>query len=301
MAIERRFIEENVKNARIDEFLAKSLERAGYGGVDIKRSPLGTRVIVQVNTPGIVIGRKGKAIRKLTTDLEEQYGVEKPQIEVENLAQPEFNANVMANQLAADLEKGIHFRRAAYFLLRKIMNAGAKGVEIIIGGKLTGERSRSVRFYQGYIKKSGNPAFENVSTGYGTAKRKLGTIGIRVKIMPSDITLPDEILFKKRKIPEPPQPEEKSEEKEKISLEPVEEEIPLEAESVELAIKDNKIEEPHPDESEEKEKSEEKPPSTDKKKVKKKVKKQQSSTKKKSAPKKKTPKPPEDKDEKGED
>ena len=232
MAIERRFIEENIKNATIDEYLGKTLERAGYGGVDIKRSPLGTRVVVHVETPGVVIGRKGKAIRKLTTDLEQMFDLEKPQIEVENLPNPQFNANVMANLLASDLEKGIHFRRAAYFLLRKIMNNGAKGVEIIISGKLTGERSRSVRFYQGYIKKSGNPALENVSTGYARAKRKLGVIGVRVKIMPDNISLPDNIIIKDIVI-EKPQVVEEEEVLE--SEEIIEEEIPLEEESVEEA------------------------------------------------------------------
>jgi small subunit ribosomal protein S3 len=236
MAIERRFIEENIKNASIDEYLAKNLERAGYGGVDIKRSPLGTRVIVQVETPGVVIGRKGKAIRKLTTDLETEFNLEKPQIEVENLPRPEFNANVMANLLASDLEKGIHFRRAAYFLLRKIMNSGAMGVEIIISGKLTGERSRSVRFYQGYIKKSGNPALENVSTGYASAKRKLGVIGIRVKIMPEDISLPDKVIIKKDVFaPAAPAEAEVPAEEVEIAEEIVEEELPLEEESVEEA------------------------------------------------------------------
>ncbi|MHC1609228.1 MAG: 30S ribosomal protein S3, partial [Candidatus Methanofastidiosia archaeon] len=207
MAIERRFIEENIKNASIDEYLAKTLERAGYGGVEIKRSPLGTRVIVQVETPGVVIGRKGKAIRKLTSDLETEFKIEKPQIEVENLPNPQFNANVMANILASDLEKGIHFRRASYFLLRKIMNSGAKGVEIIISGKLTGERSRSVRFYQGYIKKSGTPAIDCVSTGHATANRKLGTIGVRVKIMPEDVSLPDGVTIKDILIESAPQEE----------------------------------------------------------------------------------------------
>ncbi|MBN1785833.1 MAG: 30S ribosomal protein S3, partial [Candidatus Methanofastidiosa archaeon] len=240
MAIERRFIEENIKNASIDEYLAKSLERAGYGGVEIKRSPLGTRVIVQVETPGIVIGRKGRSIRKLTTDLETAFGLEKPQVEVENLPKPEFNANVMANMLAADLEKGLHFRRAAYFLLRKIMNSGAKGVEIIISGKLTGERSRSVRFYQGYIKKSGNPALENVSTGYATAKRKLGAIGIRVKIMPENIVLPDEIVIKDIHI-EPTAPAQK--EIVEVAAEIIEEELPLDEEFVEPAPDTSELDE----------------------------------------------------------
>jgi small subunit ribosomal protein S3 len=250
MAIERRFIEENIKNASIDEYLAKTLERAGYGGVDIKRSPLGTRVIVQVETPGVVIGRKGKAIRKLTTDLEQEFNLEKPQIEVENLPRPEFNANVMANLLASDLEKGIHFRRAAYFLLRKIMYSGAKGVEIIISGKLTGERSRSVRFYQGYIKKSGNPALESVSTGYATSKRKLGAIGVRVKIMPDDISLPDEVIIKEGVFDHvtPAPAEQPLAEEVEMAEEIVEEELPLDDESVEEApVEEKAEEEPLPD------------------------------------------------------
>ena len=231
MAIERRFIEENIKNASIDEFLSKTLERAGYGGVEIKRSPLGTRVIVQVETPGVVIGRKGRSIRKLTADLEKNFNLEKPQVEVENLQKPEFNANVMASILASDLEKGLHFRRAAYFLLRKIMNAGAMGAEILISGKLTGERSRSVRFYQGYIKKSGNPAIENVSTGFATAKRKLGAIGVRVKIMSGEIPLPDQIIIKDIMI----EPKEPVEEAPEVVDEIIEEELPLDEESVEVA------------------------------------------------------------------
>lgn len=198
MAIERRFIEENVKNATLDEYLAVSLQRAGYGGMDLKRSPLGTRIIVKIERPGLVIGRKGKSIKRLTEQVESQFGMENPQIEVEEIEKPELNANVMATKLADSLEKGVNFRRAAYGTLRRIMEAGARGVEIVISGKITGERSRSLRFANGYLKKCGAPAIEQVLTGCAVAKKKVGIFGVNIKIMPPNVVLPDEIEFIKK-------------------------------------------------------------------------------------------------------
>jgi small subunit ribosomal protein S3 len=193
MVIERKIIEENIKNTSIGEYLAKSLERAGYGGVDIKRGPLGTRIILSVETPGLVIGRKGRSIRKLTKDLGETFDLENPQIEVEEIKHPELNADVMAHRTASDLERGYHYRRTAYKNLRRIMDAGAKGAEIVVSGKLTGQRSRTVRFTTGYLKKCGEPAQRLVDQGYAVARVKLGVLGVTVKIMPPNITLPDEI------------------------------------------------------------------------------------------------------------
>lgn len=195
MAIERRFIEENVKNASLDEYLAISLQRAGYGGMDLKRSPLGTRIIVRIERPGLVIGRKGKNIKRLTERVESDFGMENPQIEVEEIGKPELNANVMAGKIADSLVKGVNFRRASYGALRRMMEAGARGVEIVISGKITGGRSRSVRFADGYLKKCGAPAIEQVSHGYAVAKKKVGILGVTVQIMPPNAVLPDEIEF----------------------------------------------------------------------------------------------------------
>jgi len=127
--------------------------------------------------------------------VETQFNMENPQIEVEEIEKPELNANVMASKLANSLEKGVNFRRAAYGTLRRMMEAGAKGVEIVISGKITGGRSRSIRFAHGYLKKCGAPAIEQVDTGYAVAKKKMGVFGVNVKIMPPDAVLPDEIEF----------------------------------------------------------------------------------------------------------
>ncbi|WP_297535030.1 30S ribosomal protein S3 [Thermococcus sp.] len=196
MAIERYFIKEGVREMLIDEYLEKELRRAGYGGLDIKKTPLGTKVIIFAASPGYVIGRGGKRIRELTRILERQFGLENPQIEVEEIKNPYLNAKVQAVRLAQALEKGVHFRRAAYSAIRAIMRNGARGVEIRLSGKLTGERAKSVRFYQGYLAKVGNPAETLVSKGYAQALLKLGVIGVKVAIMPPDARLPDEIEVK---------------------------------------------------------------------------------------------------------
>ncbi len=196
MAIERYFIKEGVREMLIDEYLEKELRRAGYGGLDIKKTPLGTKVIIFAARPGYVIGRGGRKIRELTRILEMQFGLENPQIEVEEIKNPYLNAKVQAVRLAQALERGIHFRRAAYSAIRAIMMNGARGVEIRLSGKLTGERAKSVRFYQGYLAKVGNPAETLVSKGYAQALLKLGVIGVKVSIMPPDARLPDEIEIK---------------------------------------------------------------------------------------------------------
>jgi len=193
VAIERYFIKEGVKEMLIDEYLEKELRRAGYGGIDIKKTPLGTKVSIFAASPGYVIGRGGRRIRELTRTLEKKFDLENPQIEVEEIKNPYLNAKVQAVRLAQALERGVHFRRAAYSAIRAIMRNGARGVEIRLSGKLTGERAKSVRFYQGYLAKVGNPAETLVSRGYAQAGLKLGVIGVKVSIMPPDARLPDEI------------------------------------------------------------------------------------------------------------
>ncbi|NHJ32940.1 MAG: 30S ribosomal protein S3, partial [Asgard group archaeon] len=186
-------IKKGVRQARIDEFLARELQRAGYGGVDIAKTPLGERVTIHASRPGIVIGRRGKNIRSITDELVNSYGFENPQIEVKEVVNPETNARVMAFSLVSAIERGVHRRRAAYSVLRRVLNAGAKGCEIIIAGKLTSKRSRHEAYRMGLLAKSGEIGTELVKTANATAVMKLGTIGISVSIMRGDIPLPDEI------------------------------------------------------------------------------------------------------------
>jgi small subunit ribosomal protein S3 len=193
LAIERKFVADNIRKLEIKEFLKGELGRAGCGEIDIQRTPLGTRVMVNAQKPGLVIGKKGAAIRKLTNILKKKYGIDNPQIEVNELQVAELNAQVMAESVASMLERGIHFRRTAYTVLRRIMEAGARGAEIEISGKLTGERAKSVKFTDGYLKHCGEPAIQYVKHGIAEAAPKPGIMGVKVKIMPPGVKLPDDI------------------------------------------------------------------------------------------------------------
>lgn len=189
--IEKDFVTEGLKRTRIDEYLENELERAGYGGMEIQVTPLGTMVVVYAERPGMVIGRGGKTVRSITQNLKTGYGLENPQVEVKEVDVPELNPKIMAHKIAAMLQRGMHFRRVAYTALRRIMGAGAQGVEVTISGKIRGSRSACAKFTDGYIKKCGEPSTRFVKHGFATVQLKPGVLGINVRIMPPEITLPD--------------------------------------------------------------------------------------------------------------
>jgi len=192
----RNIIDEDIKKASIEEFLKDYLKDAGFGGVSILTTPLGTRVTLYVMRPGMVIGRGGQNIMMLSKMLEEKFGLENVQIAVADVPKPELDPYIIACQIAAAMERGIKFRRAAYWALNRIMSAGALGVEIKISGKLTSERARTEAFRAGYIPKSGDPAMKNVKTASVSVLLKPGIYGIKVSIIPPEAEFPDKIELK---------------------------------------------------------------------------------------------------------
>jgi small subunit ribosomal protein S3 len=193
MSIVKRFITESIKRTEIDEFLQKKLERAGYGGVNLSKTPLGTHVVVYAMRPGLVIGRGGETIKELATVLEENFKISNPQISVSEIEVPELNAHVVASRVASALQRGIHFRRAGFWALSQVMDAGALGIEIVISGKLRTERARFEKFRAGYFPRCGEPALRNMREAVAHVQLKPGIIGVRVKLMPSDAQFPDKI------------------------------------------------------------------------------------------------------------
>ncbi len=191
--IEKDFVTEGLKRTRIDEYLENELERAGYGGMEIQLTPLGTMIVVYAERPGMVIGRGGKTVRNITQTLKTNYGLENPQVEVKEVDVPELNPKIMAHKIAAMLQRGMHFRRVAYTALRRIMGAGAQGVEVTISGKIRGARSATAKFNDGYIKKCGEPSTRFVKEGFATVQLKPGVLGIYVRIMPPGMVLPDKV------------------------------------------------------------------------------------------------------------
>ena len=191
MSIERKFVKDGYTKASLDEHFAKQLGRSGYGGMNMSRTPLGTQITIYSEKPGMVIGKAGKVIRKLTQDVTDIYGIDNPQIDAQEIKKTELNAQIMANRLASSIERGWYFRKAGTNTIRAVMAAGALGCEVIISGKLTGARARTEKFIDGYVKHSGHPAEQIVDTGYAVAIKKLGTLGCRVKIVQPGAVLPD--------------------------------------------------------------------------------------------------------------
>jgi len=194
---DKRIIVENVRRVLLKEYLMNETKRAGFGGLDIQRTPMGTRVTLLAERPGLVIGRKGGAIKALTEAVEQKFRFDNPQIEVQEVASPALNAQIMAEKLANALERGWHFRRAGHSTVRRIMEAGAKGCLVVIAGKLTGQRHRTEKFKAGHIKYCGEPRNLWMGLGFASAKLKPGIIGVTVEIMDPRAKLPDEIEIKR--------------------------------------------------------------------------------------------------------
>lgn len=196
MAVQRKFVREAVNRLMIREFLEKETERAGFGGIQIQRTPMGTRVSILAERPGMVIGRKGSTINMLTESLSKRYKVENPQIEVVEAGRnASLNAQIMAIKLAEALERGWHFRRAGHSTVQRVMQSGAKGCQVIISGKLTGQRHRTEKFQSGHLKYCGDTKDKVMDIGFAVCKKKLGVMGCTVRIMRPDAVLPDNITI----------------------------------------------------------------------------------------------------------
>src|ERR687891_2922688 len=186
----------NFRNLELDEFLSETLRDAGYGRVDVQKTPIGTRITLYVTRPGLVIGRKGTGIKDLTTKLEQKFGLASPQISVMEVTVPELNPKIMCNRIAQLIERGTAFRRAALWTINTVMNAGALGVEVSIAGKLRSERAHFEKHSAGIIPKSGDVASHVVNIGITHVLTKMGLMGVQLRIalkneLPSEFELAD--------------------------------------------------------------------------------------------------------------
>src|SRR3989304_1062688 len=141
-----------VRRVLLKEYLMSETKRAGFGGLDIQRTPMGTRVTLLAERPGLVIGRKGGAIKSLTEAVERNFKFDNPQIEVQEVERPALNAQIMAEKLSNALERGWHFRRAGHSTVRRIMEAGAKGGLVVGPGGVRGRGAPRGKFKGGHIK-----------------------------------------------------------------------------------------------------------------------------------------------------
>ena len=178
----KNVIKDNYNMMLLNDFLREEIKESGFHKVEISKTPTGTRIVLHVTRPGIVIGRKGAGIKKLTEKVESDFGFKNPQISVEEIPKAELSPNVMCNRMAAHIERGTAFRRATMWTMNQIMEAGAMGVQITISGKLRGDRSAFEKHTQGILPRAGNYAKDLVSEDVIHTKTPMGLIGIKIRI-----------------------------------------------------------------------------------------------------------------------
>ncbi len=199
--IERKFIAQKIKEFQIQEFISQNLKRVGHSHTKLQRTPLGEKIIIYASRPGLIIGRKGQNIKKLTKTLKKKFDLENPQIEISEIENINLDAQIVSERIANTLERfgTTKFKGIGHKVMTDVINSGALGIEIIISGKIPSARAKSWRFYSGYLKKCGDIAL-GVKKAYKIAQLKTGIVGIKVSIMPADLKLPDDVKLLDKKV-----------------------------------------------------------------------------------------------------
>jgi len=191
---EKKFIRLKKEEYGIIEYIKNNLGKGKISKLDIEYTPIGEKIIISTNKPGMIIGRRGEKIEELTNILKNRFKLENPHIEINEIKNSLFDARLVADDIAISLERmgNLKFKVIAYKKLQEVMNAGALGCEIRLTGKLPSERARSWRFAEGYLKKAGESAKE-IDRAKSTALTKTGIIGIKVAIMDPNARIYDRI------------------------------------------------------------------------------------------------------------
>ena len=191
MSAVKNVIKDNYNMVLLKDYLRSKIKDAGFSNAEVSKTPTGTRVVLHVTRPGIVIGRKGTGIKDLTEKLESDFGLKNPQIAVEEITKPELSPEVMCNRMASHLERGTAFRRATMWTIQQIMEGGAMGVEITISGKLRGDRSAFEKHRQGILPRAGHHADVIVSEDIAHVETAMGLIGVRIRIAKKEKLIPE--------------------------------------------------------------------------------------------------------------
>ena len=199
MSSVKNVIKDNYNMMLLKDFLREKIKESGFSDVEISKTPAGTRVVLHVTRPGIVIGRKGSGIRELTEKLGTEFGLKNPQISVSEITKPELSPSVMCNRLAAHIERGTAFRRATMWTLQQIMENGAMGVQITVSGKLRGDRSAFEKHSAGILPRAGHHADVIVAEDIAHVQTPMGLIGIRIRIARKEKYVPKFEIRKEKK------------------------------------------------------------------------------------------------------
>lgn len=192
---EKKFVSFKKEELGVKEYVKNSLGKGRISNVSMEYTPVGEKIIIATSKPGLVIGRGGEKIEELTSVLKKRFKLDNPHIEIKEITEPYLDAQLVADEIAVLLERqgSSKYKVVAYRMLKRIMDSGALGAEIILSGKLPSDRSRSWRFTQGYLQKTGFTA-KVVEKAQAQAKTIPGIAGIKVSILPPSAELHDRIV-----------------------------------------------------------------------------------------------------------
>ena len=174
-----------VEDHKIREYLKKNLYQAGVPRIEIERDSAKMRVFIHCARPGIIVGKGGSEIEKLQKTLTEMVG--KPvAVSIVEVRSPDLNAQLVAENIASQLEKRISFRRAMKQAMGRAMKLGAKGIKTCVSGRLGGaEIARTEHYHEGTIPLQTLRA--DIDYGFAEANTTYGKIGVKVWIYTGDV------------------------------------------------------------------------------------------------------------------
>jgi len=169
----------------IRRMVKQDLSAAGVAKIEIERFPNQVQVTIHTARPGIVIGRKGAAVKDLRQKLKDLTG-KTARVEVEEITQPDANAQLIAENIAGQLERRISHSRAMKRAILQAMRAGVKGIRIEASGRLAGsEMARNEKLWEGRVPR--NMIRANLDYGFAEALTTYGRIGIKVWVYNGEI------------------------------------------------------------------------------------------------------------------
>ncbi len=177
-----------MEDVRIREYLEKHLKRAGLVRIDIERTGDGAiTVIIKTTKPGLIIGKGGAGIEELKKKIKTELGIKKElKVNIEEVRDINLQAQVVANGIAEQLEKRVAFRRLMKQSLEQVMQSGARGAKVAIGGRLNGaDIARTEHLSSGKIPLHTLRA--DIDFARSTAFTTYGTVGVKVWIYRGDV------------------------------------------------------------------------------------------------------------------
>jgi len=185
LSTKRKFVADGVFYSELNELLTRELAEDGYAGVEVRTTPHRTEIIIRATRTQNVLGEKGQRIRELTSVVQKRFDFADGAVELyaERVQNRGLCAQAQAESLKFKLLGGLAVRRACYGVVRFVMEASAKGCEVIVTGKLRGQRAKAMKFGDGYMIKTGHAGQVYTDTAVRHVLMRQGVVGIKVQIM----------------------------------------------------------------------------------------------------------------------